>query len=133
MPPILQDVEASFPLDRQVRSSFPSSQRLLVQTTIVESVRQGGGFILALGRLSNSGKLNTHQRRTPGSKASLLHKPSFPGAQARYPRIEKLVFALIVASRKLRPYFQAHTILVMTDQPLRKAMGRPNAAGRMVQ
>ena len=24
-------------------------------------------------------------------------------------------------------------ILVMTDQPLRKAMGRPNAAGRMVQ
>ena len=40
---------------------------------------------------------------------------------------------MIVASRKLRPYFQAHTILMMTDQPLQKAMGRPNAAGRMVQ
>ena len=44
-----------------------------------------------------------------------------------------MVFALIVASRKLCPYFWANTILVMTDQPLRKAMGRPNAAGRMVQ
>ena len=54
-------------------------------------------------------------------------------AEARYLRIKKLVFSLIVASRKLRPYFQAHTIMVMTDQPLRKAMGRPNAAGRMVQ
>ena len=53
--------------------------------------------------------------------------------EARYPRIAKLVFALIVASRKLHPYFRAHTILVMTDQPLRKAMGRPNAMGRMVQ
>ena len=40
---------------------------------------------------------------------------------------------MIVASRKLRPYFQAHTILVITDQPLRKAMGRPDVAGRMVQ
>ena len=40
---------------------------------------------------------------------------------------------MIVASRKLCPYFQAHMILVMINQPLRKAMGRPDAAGRMVQ
>ena len=51
----------------------------------------------------------------------------------RYPRVEKLAFALIIASRKFRPYFQAHIILVMTDQPLQKAIGRPNAARRMVQ
>jgi len=43
---------------------------------------------------------------------------AFHGVEARYPKIEKLAFALIVASRKLHPYFQAHTILVMTDQPL---------------
>ena len=43
---------------------------------------------------------------------------AFQGAEVRYPRIEKLVFALIVALRKLRPYFKAHKILVMTDQPL---------------
>ena len=58
---------------------------------------------------------------------------AFQGTRARYPRVEKLAFALIIASRKLRPYFQAHIVLVMTDQPLQKAMGRPNAAGRMVQ
>ena len=57
---------------------------------------------------------------------------AFQGVEARYPRIEKLAFALVIASRKLRPYFQAHTILVMTNQPLRKAMGRLDAAGRMV-
>ena len=58
---------------------------------------------------------------------------AFQGAKARYPRIEKLAFTLVIASRKLHPYFQAHTILVMMDQPLRKAMGRPNVVGRMVQ
>ena len=33
---------------------------------------------------------------------------TFQGAEAKYPRIEKISFALIVASRKLRPYFQAN-------------------------
>ena len=36
-----------------------------------------------------------------------------------------MVFALIVASRKLRPYFQANLILVMTDQPIKKSMNKP--------
>ena len=58
---------------------------------------------------------------------------AFQGAEARYPKIEKLALALIVASRKLHFYFQAHTILVMMDQPLRKAMDRLDAIGRMVQ
>ena len=30
---------------------------------------------------------------------------AFQGAEAKYPRIEKIAFALIVALRKLRPYF----------------------------
>ena len=58
---------------------------------------------------------------------------SFKGAEANYPRMEKMAFSLIVALRKLRPYFQAHTIVVMIDQPIHKAMSKPDAAGRMVQ
>ena len=57
---------------------------------------------------------------------------AFQGAEAKYPRIKKIAFALIVASRKLQPYFQANPILVMTDQPIRKSMNKPEAAGRMV-
>ena len=40
---------------------------------------------------------------------------AFQGAEFGYPKIEKIAFALIVASRKLRQYFQANPILVMTD------------------
>ncbi|XP_075654351.1 uncharacterized protein LOC142624589 [Castanea sativa] len=57
----------------------------------------------------------------------------FQGVKAKYPRIEKMAFSLIVASRKLHPYFQANTIMVMTDQPIQKAMSKLDAAGRMVQ
>ena len=57
---------------------------------------------------------------------------AFQGAEPKYLRIEKIAFALIVASHKLRQYFQANPILVMTDQPIKKSMNKPEAAGRMV-
>ena len=53
--------------------------------------------------------------------------------EGRYPQIEKLAFALITASRKLRHYFQAHVINVMTDHQLKKAMNKLEAAGRLIQ
>ena len=47
--------------------------------------------------------------------------------------MKKLAFALITASRKLRHYFQAHVIVVMTDHPLKKSMNKLEVAGRLVQ
>ena len=51
--------------------------------------------------------------------------------EERYPRMEKLAFALVTATQKLKPYFQAHAIIVLTDQPLKRAISSPEAAGRM--
>ena len=39
-------------------------------------------------------------------------------AETRYTMIEKLAFALLLTSRRLRPYFQAHEVVIMTNQPL---------------
>ena len=46
--------------------------------------------------------------------------------------MEKLAFALVMAARKLKPYFQAHTIIVLTDQPSKRAMSSLEIARRMV-
>ena len=45
--------------------------------------------------------------------------------------MEKRAFALVTAARKLKPYFQAHTVNVLTDKPLRRAMNNPETAGRL--
>ncbi|XP_042962729.1 uncharacterized protein LOC122297007 [Carya illinoinensis] len=54
------------------------------------------------------------------------------GAEARYPRIELLAFALIVAARKLRPYFQAHVVKVLTEAPLVKILRKLDCTGRLI-
>ena len=54
-------------------------------------------------------------------------------AETRYTSMEKLVYALIHASRKLRPYFQAHKVEVRTAYPLRQIMHKPEETGRMMK
>ena len=49
------------------------------------------------------------------------------------PPIEKLAFSLVTAVRKLKPYFQAHIINVLIDYPLKKAMNKLEAVGRLIQ
>ena len=45
--------------------------------------------------------------------------------------MEKLSFAWVTVARKLKPYFQAHTMIVLTNKSLRRAMSNPEAAGRL--
>ena len=54
-------------------------------------------------------------------------------AEGRYPMMEKVAFALRTTSRKLRHYFQAHVINVLMDYPLKKAMNKLEATGRLIQ
>ncbi|KAI5325335.1 hypothetical protein L3X38_034409 [Prunus dulcis] len=54
-------------------------------------------------------------------------------AETRYPKLEKLILALVVSARKLRPYYQAHRVIVMTDFPLRSILHSPDASQRLMK
>ncbi|XP_062080792.1 uncharacterized protein LOC133785589 [Humulus lupulus] len=55
------------------------------------------------------------------------------GAELRYLLIKKLAYCLVLISRKLRPYFQAHPIKVLTDQPLRQVLQKPETSGQLLK
>ena len=46
---------------------------------------------------------------------------------------QKLLLALLVASRKLRHYFQGHPIKVVSSYPLERVLRSPNSAGRVAE
>ena len=55
------------------------------------------------------------------------------GAEERYPRMEKLILALVTAARKLCPYFQDHTIEVPTEYPMKQVLHKPEVSGRLMK
>ncbi|GJX63005.1 reverse transcriptase domain-containing protein [Tanacetum coccineum] len=53
------------------------------------------------------------------------------GLKLNYTSMEKLVLALVHASKRLKRYFQAHPIIVITDQPIQQILSRLKVAGRL--
>ena len=47
--------------------------------------------------------------------------------------MDKLILALLTAARKLRPYFQAHTIEVLTKYPMKQVLHKPETSGRLMK
>ncbi|KAD5960272.1 hypothetical protein E3N88_11744 [Mikania micrantha] len=55
------------------------------------------------------------------------------GGEERYASIEKATLALVYASRRLRRYFQAHPIQVITNLPIQQVLKRPEISGRLAK
>jgi len=52
--------------------------------------------------------------------------------ETRYQMIQTVALALVHASRRLRPYFQSHEIIVRTNCPISKVLRKLELAGQMI-
>jgi hypothetical protein len=53
--------------------------------------------------------------------------------KARYPQIQKLLYVVVLARRKLRHYFEAHPVMVVSSFLLGETIHNPDAAGRIAK
>nr|GEW58769.1 reverse transcriptase domain-containing protein [Tanacetum cinerariifolium] len=79
------------------------------------------------GKLASLNKFLLSQQKN----ANLLRKPRITRSELNYTPMEKLVLSLVFATKRLRRYFQAHPIAVITDQPIKQIMSRLDVAGRL--
>ena len=54
-------------------------------------------------------------------------------AERNYAPLEKLILSLLHASRRLRRYFEAHPIKVITDQPIKQVLSKAQASGKLAK
>ena len=112
-------------MGRRVRKCFPGLKGIFDAGTYVNSPGTQGGLIhVPLGIQSHC---KCHASNEPRSAEPVYYiSKTLVDAETWYLPLEKLVLALVHATRKLPHYFQAHTIYVLTEYPLQLLLKKSN-------
>lgn len=79
--------------------------------------------------------LSTHPclKRCRCSKTHPLHQQDIlQDMKTGYSKAKKMIYILIIATKRLQPYFQAHLVVVLINQPLKSILRRLNTSGCLV-
>ena len=127
--PFFHTLKRSFEWTEKCQQVFENLNMFLSSPSLLSPSRPGEKLYLYLA-VSQAAVSATLIREEDGSQRPVYFTSrAFREAEERYPKMLKLAFALVTAAQKLKLYFQAHTIVVPMDKPLRKAMNSPKAVG----
>ena len=112
----------SFEWTNECQKAFKNLKKYLSSLPLLSPSKPGEELYLYIA-VSQAAVSAALVRKEEGSQRPIYFvSRAFRGIEERYPRMEKLAFALVTAAWKLKSYFQAHTIILLTDQPLKRAM-----------
>ncbi|XP_024046441.1 uncharacterized protein LOC112100831 [Citrus clementina] len=117
----------------ECEEAFQNLKQYLQQAPLLSTPRDGDKLYLYLA-ISDRAASSVLVREGEGVQHPIYYtSKALFDAETRYPPLEKWALALVVAARKLRPYFQAFPVSVITNQLLRQTLHKPDASGRLVK
>lgn len=123
--------DKTFSWDKDCQEAFDSIKKFLGSPPLLSRPEGNEELVMYLAA-TDEAVGSVLIRETDGEQHPVYYTSKVQkNAELRYPRIEKLALALICATERLRPYFQAHTVIVRTNFPLRKVLQRPESSGRL--
>ena len=125
--------EKRFEWTTECEQAFQDFKRFLRQPPILTRPREGEPLILYLAVGSRAVASALVREDDSGQQPVYFISKALQGSELNYQKIEKFAYALILTSRRLRPYFQAHTIRVRTNQPIKGILQKTDLAGRILQ
>jgi hypothetical protein len=124
--PFFKILKKAFVWGEECEEAFQQLKSYLVNPPLLSRTIKGEPLYVYLA-VCNSAVSSVLIREDQGVQRPVYYTSRAPrGAESRYPQIEKLAFALVTSAWKLRPYFQAHTVQVLTDHPLKRVLFKPN-------
>jgi hypothetical protein len=109
----------------------------LSKTPVLTAPRKGEQLLLYLAATTHVVSTAIVVERHEDGHAYPVQRPVYfvnevlSESKARYQPVQKLLYAVLITSGKLRHYFQEYSISVVTDYPLGDILGNQDATGRI--
>ena len=131
--PFIQVLKKAFQWDAHCEEAFTTFKTYLSSPPILVSPSEGKLLTLYLVVSNFSISVVLIRDKDRVQQPVYFYSRALRGAEERYPKMEKLMLALVTAARKLRPYFQAHTIEISTKYPMKQVQRKPETSGRLMK
>ncbi|XP_024010591.1 uncharacterized protein LOC112086024 [Eutrema salsugineum] len=122
-----------FEWDERCEAAFQELKSYLASPPILAKPVEGEPLFLniTVSATAVSGVLIREERFE--QKPIIYVSQTLTDVEIRYPQIEKVSLAVVVSARKLRPYFQSHSIVVLATLPLRSILHSTSQSGRLAK
>ncbi|GJW19941.1 reverse transcriptase domain-containing protein [Tanacetum coccineum] len=131
--PVRQKKKSDFQWTPEAEEAFKQMKKLIAELPTLTAPREREELIiyLAAAKEAISAVLMTDRegRQIPVYFVSRTLR----GPEVNYTPMEKLVLALLSASKRLKRYFQAHTVVVITNQPIKQLLSSSEISRRMLK
>ena len=116
--PFFRTLKKSFEWTAKCQQAFENLKTYLSSPPLLSPSKLGEELFLylAVSPIAVSATLVRKEDRV--QKPVYYTSRALCGIEERYLSMEKLAFALVTAVCKLKPYFQAHIMVVLTNKPL---------------
>ncbi|CAJ2674998.1 unnamed protein product [Trifolium pratense] len=125
--------ESAFEWTKECEDALQHLKRALSEPPVLTRPNEGETLYLYLAVASEAISAVLIRETEQGQKPVYFVSKALQGPELRYLQIEKTALAVVMAARKLRHYFLAHSIVVRTDQPIKQLLARPDMTGRMLK
>ncbi|GJY92912.1 reverse transcriptase domain-containing protein, partial [Tanacetum coccineum] len=125
------EIKSDFHWTAKAEEAFKQIKQLIAELPMLTTPMEKEELIVYLAAAKETVSAVLMTEREAKQMPVYFVNRALRGPKINYTSMEKLVMALVHASKRLNRYFQAHPIIVIMDQPIQQVLSRLEVAGRL--
>ncbi|GJX80331.1 reverse transcriptase domain-containing protein [Tanacetum coccineum] len=125
--------KSDFQWTQEAEAAFKQMKKLIAELPTLTAPREHEELIIYLAATKEAISAILMTDREGKQIPVYFVSRALRGLEINYTPMEKLVLVLLSASKWLKRYFQAYTIVVITDQPIKQLLSSSKMSGRMLK
>ncbi|GJS30843.1 reverse transcriptase domain-containing protein [Tanacetum coccineum] len=124
--------KSDFQWTQEAEAAFKQMKKLVAKFPMLTAPKENEELIIYLAAAKEAISAVLMTEREGKQIPVYFVSRTLRGPEINYNPMEKLVLALLSASRRLKRYFQAHAIVVIMDQPIKQLLSRASIKGQIL-